>query len=331
MNKNAVILIPCYDPDEKIMEDFLKQLTKKFANIVFIDDGCSKEHKAYLKKLAEKYPMITHNVNLGKGRGIKNGINYILNNYPKAKSIVMADCDGQHGVDDIEKCLKVSLKYPDALVLGCRNFDEKDVPFKSRYGNKITRNILNMFVGEKISDTQTGLRAMSLDVARELIEVPGERYEYETNVFMAVKDKNIPIKEVGIKTIYIENNRTSHFNPVKDSIRIYKFFAKYLMVSFFAFIIEILIFAGLLKSNLNIPLEIPLFLLLAELVSSTIVLSINNYISISSRVITYIVNVIVLCLLSTQNINLVLIKVLIDIFMFIINLLFTNFNIEKEA
>ena len=68
---------------------------------------------------------------------------------------------------------------------------------------KITRNILNLFVGQKISDTQTGLRAMSLDVAKSLIEIPGERYEYETNVLIAAKTKNIPIKISKLKTSYL--------------------------------------------------------------------------------------------------------------------------------
>ena len=83
MNKDIVVLIPVYDPNEEIMDTFLEKLTKKFENIVFINDGCSEKHDKYMKRLAKKYPVVKHNVNLGKGRGLKNGINYILNNYSK--------------------------------------------------------------------------------------------------------------------------------------------------------------------------------------------------------------------------------------------------------
>ena len=249
MNKDIVVLIPVYDPNEEIMDTFLEKLTKKFENIVFINDGCSEKHDKYMKRLAKKYPVVKHNVNLGKGRGLKNGINYILNNYPDAKVIVTADCDGQHSVKDIKKCGDVAKKNMDSLVLGVRDFSDKNVPTRSKFGNVITRNVLYSFVGQKVSDTQTGLRAMSLDIAKNLIAVSGERYEYETNVLIETKLKNIPIKEVVIETIYINDNETSHFNPVKDSIRVYRLFASYILFTLLAYIIETVIFAKVYDIN----------------------------------------------------------------------------------
>ena len=103
MNKDVVVLIPVYNPNEKIMQEFLGKLTKSFANIVFINDGCSKKHDKFMNNLAKSYPVVKHSVNLGKGRVLKNGINYILENFSKAKVIVTADCDGQHSVEDIKK------------------------------------------------------------------------------------------------------------------------------------------------------------------------------------------------------------------------------------
>ena len=48
MNKDVVVLIPVYDPNEKIMQEFLDKLAKSFANIVFINDGCNKKHDKYM-------------------------------------------------------------------------------------------------------------------------------------------------------------------------------------------------------------------------------------------------------------------------------------------
>ena len=162
MNKDVVVLIPVYNPNEKIMQEFLGKLIKKFTNIVFINDGCSKKHDKFMNNLAKSYPVVKHSVNLGKGRGLKNGINYILENFSKAKVIVTADCDGQHSVEDIKKCSDIAKKNMDALVLGVRDFSDNLVPRRSKFGNVITRNVLYSFVGVKVSDTQTGLRAMSL-------------------------------------------------------------------------------------------------------------------------------------------------------------------------
>ncbi len=274
MNKEAVILIPCYNPDEEIMDTFIKELGKKYQNIVFIDDGCSKEHEAYFKKLEKKYPVIKHYKNYGKGRGIKNGLNYILNNYPDCKSIITADCDGQHSIQDITKVYKETLENQNSLVLGTRNFDDENVPFKSRYGNKITRNVFKIFVGLSISDTQTGLRGMSRNVAEAMLSISGERYEYETNVLIACKTEDIPIVEVPIETIYIEENRTSHFNPIKDSIMIYKLFIKYIIVALSSFFIDILLFSLFLIAYDKIGLTHPI---ITSTITARILSSIYNY------------------------------------------------------
>lgn len=274
MNKEAVILIPCYNPDEEIMDTFIKELGKKYQNIVFIDDGCSKEHEAYFKKLEKKYPVIKHYKNYGKGRGIKNGLNYILNNYPDCKSIITADCDGQHSIQDITKVYKETLENQNSLVLGTRNFDDENVPFKSRYGNKITRNVFKIFVGLSISDTQTGLRGMSRNVAEAMLSISGERYEYETNVLIACKTEDIPIVEVPIETIYIEENRTSHFNPIKDSIMIYKLFIKYIIVALSSFFIDILLFSLFLIAYDKIGVIYPI---VVATLTARILSSIYNY------------------------------------------------------
>lgn len=327
MNKDAVVLLPCYDPDEKIMKGFLEELAKEFKNIVLVDDGCSKKHTRFMNNLAKSYPVIKHNVNLGKGRGLKNGINYILNNYPKAKVIVTADCDGQHSVKDIKKCFDASLKYKDALILGCRNFKDDSVPFNSKNGNRITRNVMNHLVGQKISDTQTGLRAMSLDTARKLIEVNGERYEYETNVLIAAKKMEIEIKEVEIETIYINKNETSHFNPVKDSIKIYRLFAPYILVTLFAYILETVFFAG--TYNLFDQFwSITLFLLLCKLLSTLIILLLNKHISFGYTIINFLLVTILATLISK---HVLMIKILIDVVMFIIAIFVINFDTKKVA
>ena len=309
MNKDIVVLIPVYNPDKDIMNKFLEKLTKKFDNIVFINDGCDKSYDNYLNKLSKKYPIIKHNINLGKGRGLKNGINYILNNYPNSSIIVAADCDGQHSVKDIKKCADMAIKYQDRLILGVRNFTNSSIPFRSKFGNIITRNVLNLLVGVKISDTQTGLRAMSFDIAKKLIDVSGERYEYETNVLIETKNRNIFVKEIPIDTIYINSNKTSHFNPIKDSIRVYKLFTPYILFTVLAYIIETIIFINTYNIY-NLFYTIPLVLLLSKIVSSIIKKIFNKYVNILYIVINYLISIIILSLVNTHIIE---VKILIDI------------------
>lgn len=340
MNKDAVILIPCYNPDEKIMSCFIKELGETFQNIVFINDGCSEIYEDYFTKLEKKYPVVKHYKNYGKGRGIKNGLNYILNNYPNCKSIITADCDGQHSVSDIQKCYEASLQNQDALILGTRDFDSENVPFKSRYGNKITRNIFKIFVGINITDTQTGLRAMSKSVAEVMLTINGERYEYETNVLIACKTEDIPIVEVPIETIYIENNRTSHFNPIKDSVMIYKLFIKYILVSLSSSVIDIFLFSLFLMVYAKIDIIKPI---IVATITARILSSIYNYF-INAKLVfkkmnklsifKYFVLVFVQMWVSAfavsflckhLSINAVVLKIIVDTFIFI-----ANFIIQRE-
>ena len=317
--KDVVVLIPVYDPNEKIMQEFLDKLEKKFKNIVFIDDGCSKKYQKYLESLKEKYPVLKHHINLGKGRGIKNGLNYILNNYPKVKAIVTADCDGQHSPKDIQKVAEMTMDNENSLILGVRDFNNASVPFKSRYGNILTKNIMYNLLGMKISDTQTGLRGMSPSVAQKLLEVEGEKYEYETNVLINCEEKNIPIKEVVIDTIYIDDNATSHFNPVEDSYRIYKLFTKYLLVVLLAYLIETITVSFFLSSKINIIVS---SLLIIKIASFLFVKLVNKFASIYIYLVSTFLTF--LCIVFLPS-NLILIfKILLDIILVVICLLINN-------
>ena len=203
-NKDVVVVIPTLNPNEKIMSEFMDKLVKSFKNIVVVNDGSRDSYEKYFKSFEKQgIVVLKHHINYGKGRALKTALNYILNEYKDIKAIITADSDGQHSPEDIEKVAEKTKKNPDAYVLGSRNFKQDNVPFKSRYGNIITRNVFKIFVGLNITDTQTGLRGMSPEVAKKFLATTGERFEYETNTLIECKEKDIPIVEETIKTIYI--------------------------------------------------------------------------------------------------------------------------------
>ncbi len=72
--------------------------------------------------------------------------------------------------------------------------------------------------------------------------VKRSRYEYEMNVLMEVAKNTIPIKELWIDTVYIDNNSSSHFNTIKDSYRIYKEILGFSLSSFASFLIDYTLF-----------------------------------------------------------------------------------------
>ena len=237
------VVIPAYEPDEKMI-DLLERLKEAgIRHIVVVDDGSGSAYGELFEKAGNLGCLVLHHaINLGKGRALKTAFNECLLRFPDAPGCICADSDGQHTTEDILACMCKLSKHQEALILGCRNFDASDVPGRSSFGNKCTRQVFRYLLGISVSDTQTGLRAIPASFMKILMEVKGERFEYETNMLIETKNRNIPIVEVPVETVYIEDNRTSHFNPVKDSLRIYMVFGKFLFSSLSSSVLDLLLF-----------------------------------------------------------------------------------------
>lgn len=241
------ILIPVYKPEDTF-EFFLKQLSsaiierKADIKLVIVNDGNSPELLCFKNIPKENVHFVHHFINLGKGRALKSGINYCLNTFPDIQGCVTCDADGQHSVDDILKISEILIEKPNCLILGCRTFG-KDVPFRSRFGNKLTSFLFRFLAGMKISDTQTGLRGLPIELMKICLNLEGERYEFETNMLLQCKKNNILINEERIKTIYCDDNKSSHFHPIFDSLKIYGLLFKFIFSSCVSSVIDFIIFS----------------------------------------------------------------------------------------
>lgn len=238
------VIIPSYEPDDKLITllEALKQAG--ISHVVVVDDGSGAQYETLFERAEEmdNCTVLHHAVNLGKGRALKTAFNHCLWVYGEAPGCVSADSDGQHTPADILACMRKLWENPQALILGCRDFDAPSVPARSSFGNKCTRKVFRYLLGLSVSDTQTGLRAIPALFMKELMQVKGERFEYETNMLIETKNLNIPILEVPVETVYIEENKTSHFNPIKDSVRIYLVFGKFLFSSLSSSVLDLLLF-----------------------------------------------------------------------------------------
>ncbi len=219
------VVLPSLDPDEKLGLVIDGLLEVGFRDIILVNDGSKPENLHYFEDAVAAHPdevhLLTHEVNKGKGAALKNAFNFFLQNRPDAAGVVTVDGDNQHHPEDTKACA-LHMMETGRLTLGCRDFNQADVPARSSFGNKTTSAIFKIFVGMTISDTQTGLRAIPREDLKILTAIHGDRFEYETNMLLAMKDFGIAFDEVKIRTVYIEENKTSHFNPIKDSWRIYK-------------------------------------------------------------------------------------------------------------
>ena len=241
----AVVLIPAYKPDERLI-DLTRELIEKNLRVMLVDDGGQQTFTHIFEACRQLGAKVAvHAVNMGKGRALKTGINACMIEWPDMTGIVTADADGQHTPTDILRLLEAMEQHPDKLILGSRAFTG-NVPKKSLWGNKITRAVYALVSGIRVGDTQTGLRGLPVCALEAMARIDGERYEYEMNVLLKLKDMNIGVFEVPIETIYINDNAGSHFNPVRDAIKIYgvifKHLFAYLFSSGFSFVVDYALF-----------------------------------------------------------------------------------------
>lgn len=282
MNGRIPIIIPAYEPDERLIA-LAQDLAESGEMIIIVDDGSGLEYAPIFEKckavLGEKGILLTHPVNRGKGRALKTAFLFVLEHCPDAAGAVTADSDGQHSkaaIDSVGEALRVN---PGCLVLGVRSFVGEGIPWKSMFGNKLTVKVLSYVVGIQVSDTQTGLRGIPRDFMKRLVEVKGERFEFETEMLIESAG-HYPIMELPIETIYdSEKNHQTHFDPIADSIRIYRIFGrmflKYIFSSVSACVLDLLcfsVFCFFLKT------ETSLHYIFASTVLARIVSAVYNYI-----------------------------------------------------
>lgn len=293
--KNIIVLIPAYKPSET-MYDLVVDLSKHFDNIVLVDDGSGAEYNNLFDKCVQinKGIILFRNVvNMGKGRAIKNGINYSFNLFNKEIcngdiiGFVTVDADGQHAVKDICNCCDVFENNTNKLILGSRYFGD-NVPFRSKFGNVITSFVMKLFYGIKLRDTQTGLRVFSVENAKKYACLNGERYELEIMMIIESCRQKISVLEEGIETIYINDNSTSHFNPLVDSYKIYKVilgeFFKFSFSSLFSFLVDISFFSIFVKVFKNLSsYYVIIAAVLARIISSFVNFTINKNIVFENK------------------------------------------------
>ena len=206
------ILIPSFNPSEKLIKvvDLLHK--NSFNNIIVVDDGSIKKN---IFSRLDVSKVIVNDKNMGKGFSLKKGFNYLKD--LKCIGVITIDDDLQHDMSDVVKIANLFLK-DSGVYLGVRDF--KGAPFIRKFANRICSMLFKQKYGINVLDTQTGLRCFPSDLLDELAGVSGNRFEYEMNVLKYLVNNKIDIHQVHIKTIY--NDNKSHFNSIKDSFKILK-------------------------------------------------------------------------------------------------------------
>lgn len=299
MRNRYIALIPAYEPGEKMLV-LMDELAEKGFEIVVVDDGSGPEYEGVFESASEKAAVLTHAANRGKGAALKTGLKYIYKYMAYSETrltgsgavsisgrdavIVTVDADGQHLADDVCRVAGISDAHSGALVLGSRALRE-DVPARSRLGNTVTRHVYSAAAGVQVHDTQTGLRAFRRSMIPALLEIEGDRYEYEINMLLKLAADGVPIIEEEIATVYEDGNSGSHFRTVRDSFRVYREILRFSASSLASFAIDYIFYAVLLAVTAGAGLAHSLILsnVGARLVSGSANYALNKKLVFKSR------------------------------------------------
>jgi len=269
VDSRPVALIPAYKPEPAIIDIAGELLDSgKFQAVVCVDDGSGQDYRPIFDRLIQRGSVILrHFVNLGKGMALRTGINHIACTYPSSAGIVTLDADGQHLAKDVVAVAEALQLEPTALIMGCRRLPA-DAPLRSRFGNSLTRYVMRYCTGVRVSDTQTGLRGLPLHLTPHLLRITPNGYDFETEMLVKLGELGVRIREVLIAAVYINDNKSSHFRPLLDSIAIYFVFLRHAANALITAFLDYVVFAAMLLWGNT---------LITSLVTGRIVAGLFNY------------------------------------------------------
>ncbi len=198
LNQKIFIVIAAYNEEKRIKKVISNLKKQNYKNIVVIDDGSS--DKTYEIARKEKVYVLKHIINRGQGAALKTGIDFAIQK--KADIIVTFDADGQFLVKEIKNVVMPILKNEADISLGSRFLGKTiNIPLLKKLVLKLGVIVVFILYGIKITDSQSGFRAMSRKAA-EKINLTADRMEHAGEFFQEIKKNNLKYKEVPITVIY---------------------------------------------------------------------------------------------------------------------------------
>ena len=221
MRAHLAAVVPCYNAGGRVRA-VVQGLEECLDHVYVVDDGCTDGSAQSVDDLGAT--VVTFPENRGKGFAILEGFRAALGE-PGIEAVAILDADGQHDPRELPRLYGVFVKENADLLIGARTFQRGQTPWASWFGNSITAFLTRQLLRQAIPDTQSGYRIHSRRFLDDVLEtIPGGRYETEMAILLKAAREDYRLVSEPIQTIYEAGNRSSHFNKLRDSYRIYRTF-----------------------------------------------------------------------------------------------------------
>jgi len=207
-------LIPALNA-EKTIGDVVRDCRAQIETVVVIDDG-SNDATGEIAR-ANGAIVLRHDVNRGKGASLKTGFAYAVEN--GFDGVITLDADGQHLPSEIPKILKAHEESGVDLVIGGRSHLFDHMLPRRRLANRFSAWSIAIAAGTRVTDSQSGFRFYSTKMLRA-IKLRTDGFDMESEVIVRAGRGGFKIITTPISLGFIDGISTSHYKPLKDTIRI---------------------------------------------------------------------------------------------------------------
>ena len=191
------IVIPVYNERKTILEILRRveeaELPGLEKEIIIIDDGSIDGSREILKSLEQKYQILYHDNNQGKGAALRTGFQQA-----KGDFLIIQDADLEYSPQEYYCLLEPIIQNKADIVYGSRNL--KDNPrFKKSYywGGRIISWLINIIYGSNLTDTYTCYKVFKTPLLKNL-DLVSNGFEFEVEVTIKALKKKYRILEVPI-------------------------------------------------------------------------------------------------------------------------------------
>lgn len=207
----CAVVIPCFNEGTSIAA-LVPAVREHLPRVIVVDDGSTDDTAALAEGAGAV--VVGHERNRGKGAALRTGLSLALK--LGFEWAVTLDGDGQHGPDDLPSFLRCARESGASLVIGNRMPDARAMPWLRRQVNRWMSRRLSRHSGRHLPDTQCGYRLLHLAMWAAM-PLKTERFEVESETLMAFVTAGCAVEFVPVRVI--GRGRTSHIQPVADSLR----------------------------------------------------------------------------------------------------------------